>query len=210
MNARRQHGFTLIELLVVISIIAVLAAMLLPAISTVRSLARSTTCQSQLRQVGAAYVTYASESEGLIPDAVAFGGGLTTIHWTARVATQLELDTSKRSLLSCPSWNPEPGWWSNFGYGVNTNLNRPDMPNQTNRYDYGATSIDMVHFALDRISHKASRLLIADASDYHVGAVALQRHAGRCNALFVDGHVQSLANLSQFNRVTISPQLGLP
>lgn len=210
MTDRRQHGFTLIELLVVISIIAVLAAMLLPAVSTVKALARSSSCQSQLRQIGAAYVAYASDMDDLIPDAVGFGGGLSTTHWTARVASYLELDTSKRSLLSCPAWNPEPGWWSNFGYGVNTNLNKPDQPDQTNRINYGARTQAMVHFALNRISFKPTRLLLVDASDYHTGAVHLQRHAGRSNALFVDGHVQSLGTLSQFNQVVEFPDRGLP
>ena len=63
----RRDAFTLIELLVVISIIAVLAAMLLPAIGMVRDAARSQVCQSNLRQVGMAVSTYAGEWDGLIP-----------------------------------------------------------------------------------------------------------------------------------------------
>ncbi len=63
----RRIAFTLIELLVVISIIAVLAAMLLPAIGMVRDAARSQVCQSNLRQVGMAVSTYAGDADGLIP-----------------------------------------------------------------------------------------------------------------------------------------------
>lgn len=66
MVGSRTGAFTLIELLVVVSIIAILAALLLPAISMVRSLARVITCGSQLRQINAAILTYAQDNEGRV------------------------------------------------------------------------------------------------------------------------------------------------
>lgn len=62
-----RHGFTLIELLVVISIIAVLAGMLVPAVSAVREQARSMTCRGNLRQVGMAVMAYTQEWDGMLP-----------------------------------------------------------------------------------------------------------------------------------------------
>jgi len=57
----KKSGFTLIELLVVIAIIAVLAGLLLPALSTARERARRTTCMTNLKQFSVAYEMYAED-----------------------------------------------------------------------------------------------------------------------------------------------------
>ena len=49
---QRRRAFTMTEMLVVISIIAILAAMLLPALAAARNAARKAACQSNLRQFG--------------------------------------------------------------------------------------------------------------------------------------------------------------
>lgn len=57
----KKNGFTMVEILIVIAIIAMLAAMLLPALSSARERARRTTCINNLRQIMAAYEMYADD-----------------------------------------------------------------------------------------------------------------------------------------------------
>ena len=61
------QGFTLIELLVVIVIVAILAALVLPALASAKERSKGITCVSNLRQIGIAVRAYAEDSSGRIP-----------------------------------------------------------------------------------------------------------------------------------------------
>ncbi|HEX7124103.1 MAG TPA: prepilin-type N-terminal cleavage/methylation domain-containing protein [Gemmatimonadaceae bacterium] len=62
--ANHRHGFTLIELLVVISIIALLIALLLPALKQARASAMMVQCASNMRQLAFVYDMYANDTDG--------------------------------------------------------------------------------------------------------------------------------------------------
>jgi prepilin-type N-terminal cleavage/methylation domain-containing protein/prepilin-type processing-associated H-X9-DG protein len=67
MKTKRARGFTLIELLVVIAIIAILAAILFPVFAKAREKARQTTCASNLKQLGMAYLQYTQDNDEVTP-----------------------------------------------------------------------------------------------------------------------------------------------
>ena len=66
-HSTRAKGFTLVELLVVIGIIAVLVAILLPALNRARQAAQAVACLSNLRQLAQAAAGYAAQNGGSFP-----------------------------------------------------------------------------------------------------------------------------------------------
>ncbi|NUN92183.1 MAG: DUF1559 domain-containing protein [Verrucomicrobiae bacterium] len=70
-GVRFVNSFTLVELLVVIAILAVLAALLTPALKSARDQARSAQCMNNLRQLGVAFNVYSTENRGVLAP---FGG----------------------------------------------------------------------------------------------------------------------------------------
>ncbi|MCK6487841.1 MAG: type II secretion system GspH family protein [Planctomycetes bacterium] len=204
---QRTRAFTLIELLVVISIVAVLAAMLMPAVSLVRHLAVQTVCASNMRQVHLATTAYIGDNDGFLPPARVDLGGGSEIYWTDLVKPFLESETPDGSsgfaalhdagsvpkVLTCPALRSPlalTNCYSGIGYnnyGLSTGI--------------WATNNVLVH----RIRKPDQLYLFADAVFWYPGGVARGhcclndgtdrihlRHRGRANAFYCDGHLDSV------------------
>jgi len=127
-------SFTLIELLTVVAVIAILAALLLPALRRAKELARVAVCKSNLRQCGLASISYAGDwrgwlaQQGQSPNWASPSNGPIETYWKWKLDNSNYLKDC--DAWYCPSWPPynkktatarAPGRWINnyvVGYGI--------------------------------------------------------------------------------------------
>ena len=143
-------AFTLIELLVVISIIALLIALLLPAVKHAREFARRTACLSNERQWGVALYAYAGDHDGRYPHGYASASGIRPGNWAfadpGGEAAMMAFEPYRWSLgqdgqfWNCPNlaleggvndpWFWEGQWYLELGYQY-LGDGHPDQDNET-------------------------------------------------------------------------------
>lgn len=217
------RAFTLIELLIVMAVIAILASMTIALMSNVRSAARSVACQNSVRQLGMASISWAVDNRGQWPksewaDAPRF--------WGMRIGEFMANFSGKSFAIgerptvpfACPEskWVPQPGpiafefgsdfsknmyaggysdWWypsmrSMSSYPTSTTMGYAENPG-------GKTAND-----------EATRELSQDIQGPAAGTwgMGFWRHRSRSNAVFMDGHVESMLQESiQFKDIRQAP-----
>jgi prepilin-type N-terminal cleavage/methylation domain-containing protein/prepilin-type processing-associated H-X9-DG protein len=124
----KQRGFTLIELLVVIAIVALLMAILMPALQRVKKQAKAVVCQQNLHEWAIIFSMYVGDNDGYFMPGMTPSGGL-SVDWRATLGPYYK----KEELILCPlatktvdegARYPYAAWGSSTGrrgsYGVNS------------------------------------------------------------------------------------------
>jgi prepilin-type N-terminal cleavage/methylation domain-containing protein len=110
----RTKAFTLIELLVVIAIIALLLAILMPALGRARKQARAAACQMNLHHWGIIWSAYTGDHDGSFPDGTRTEGGKQVGHWLFAVQPYYKDEAIRWCPAATKPWgqgqNPFVAW----------------------------------------------------------------------------------------------------
>lgn len=185
---RRNSGFTLIELLVVIAIIAILAGLLLPALSNAKQKAWATACVSNFHQIGLASIMYGHDFDDALPRSAHQGQS-----WVGTLQPYL----SGTNLWRCPR---DPNKVRTYSYAINDFLLPPETGEV--RDDYSTTrkvpkpteTLLLAECALTYANIDHFHFAEPEDGDYSAPGFAaevdVKRHQSGATYLFIDGHSQ--------------------
>jgi prepilin-type processing-associated H-X9-DG protein len=199
-NRTRSPGFSLTEILVVFVIIIVLAAIAMISTKALREKAGAAVCTQNLRQIGVGLHAYTAENNGRFPDGSAdvswLGKGMCWYDAAAQnMGRQYDFDNWRGdplpSACGCPSGHGKAYWpsWPYTGdYAANWHLGNEvktlsavNNPAATPYVQDTVLQNNFAHWTFGLRDEKAKENISAFAD----------RHAGRGNILWVDGHVSS-------------------
>ncbi|MCC6578913.1 MAG: type II secretion system protein [Phycisphaeraceae bacterium] len=203
----KHKAFTLIELLVVMSIIALLVAILLPALGAARERSRQLVCLTNVKQQALAFKLYADDNKWLFPPAINkyYGPDLNTM-WAVRLYKKDYIPQTS-TVWRCPSTSQElldeqPDlYWYNATYGMNQVLTEYASTGNWST-DYGAVDQNVIanpsKTMLTMDSWKGT-ITVGGGNAYriqplshpdppHSGQPGLRHSSDGANSVYCDGH----------------------
>jgi prepilin-type N-terminal cleavage/methylation domain-containing protein len=223
---RNRRGFTLVELLVVIGIIALLIAILMPALAKAKEQANRTSCMSNLRQLAAAMLMYTDENKGYFPHCAAGTYEDDWIYWQSgrdkdqgRLVKYMGRKFSPK-IYRCPSDDSFSirsyqysytvnyfitGWYGNLAKCPRNKVAKIKRPSEKIlMIDESDTTLDDGTWAPDHYASDGQNLL-SNRHDKRNEAKTDPNY-GKGTVVFADFHVEFFERKHSFNEKYYHPQ----
>jgi prepilin-type N-terminal cleavage/methylation domain-containing protein len=198
----RHDGFTLVELLVTISVIAILASLLLPALTKAKARSRSIICLNNLKQLGIGVHLYATDHEDALfaegkPNAYnATTGWYIELPKALGVQTYLEMPWRTnaaapltQSVLVCPSNTNRSNGNNLFHYCMNEHLDKTGEDDRPVKLSQIATPSQAVC-----LFDNGKRAAVAQQNNVHTNL-----HEGGAQFMFLDAHAARFRNVEYWD-----------